>query len=523
MEERSRLVQHKKPNGAVYVYKIVENYWDPKKQQSRNKQVCIGKLDPETGELIPSKRLNESQVAPLDPAVTARTSVSGPAMVLNRTDEETGLSKTLAKAFPDSWRQILSLAWYVTGTGSALSHAEAWCGNHETPFEGALSSQRISDLLEKMSEDGRQTFFKLWGKQVCENDFLCYDITSVSSYSELNEFVRWGYNRDKERLPQVNLAMVYGQKSSLPVTYRLLPGSVADVKSLSGLLEECRKLEFPSLHLVMDKGFYSQENIDRLAETRQNFTIAVPSRLKWVREEIDRFRDGMYGPEGYRKVGDEVLYVHTRMLSWGKERRRCYAQLYFNSLKAAEDYDEFTLELLKYREELEQERPVPEHEEAYRRFFVRKRTPKRGMKVSYNNEAIEAYRNDYAGFFVLLTTKFKDPLEALRVYREKDVVEKCFDDLKNGLDTKRLRVHLSGRMKSRMFIQFISLILTSRIRKTVREKLPSSKYTPKSVLLELESLTTIRYTGKYKNRLVEATKSQREILAAFGVDLQASL
>ncbi len=45
MEKRSGLVQHKKPNGTFYVYKIVDNYWDPKKQQSRNKQVCIGKLD----------------------------------------------------------------------------------------------------------------------------------------------------------------------------------------------------------------------------------------------------------------------------------------------------------------------------------------------------------------------------------------------------------------------------------------------------------------------------------------------
>ncbi len=74
-----------------------------------------------------------------------------------------------------------------------------------------------------------------------------------------------------------------------------------------------------------------------------------------------------------------------------------------------------------------------------------------------------------------------------------------------------------------MFIQFISLILMSRIRKTVRENLPSSRFTPQSILLELESLTTVHYAGKYKNRLVEATKSQREILAAFGIDLQASL
>ena len=34
----------------------------------------------------------------------------------------------------------------------------------------------------------------------------------------------------------------------------------------------------------------------------------------------------------------------------------------------------------------------------------------------------------YSGFFALLSTHIKDPVEALQVYREKDVVEKCFDD-----------------------------------------------------------------------------------------------
>ena len=34
--------------------------------------------------------------------------------------------------------------------------------------------------------------------------------------------------------------------------------------------------------------------------------------------------------------------------------------------------------------------------------------------------------------------------EALRLYREKDGVEKCFDSLKNNLSLKRLRVHSPG-------------------------------------------------------------------------------
>ena len=43
-----------------------------------------------------------------------------------------------------------------------------------------------------------------------EDDYLCYDITSISSYSQGNEFVRHGYNRDREPLPQVNMAMLFG-------------------------------------------------------------------------------------------------------------------------------------------------------------------------------------------------------------------------------------------------------------------------------------------------------------------------
>lgn len=518
MQDVPRLVNHKHSNGTTYVYEIVSSVWDPLKKQPRNKQVCIGKLDPVSGELIPSKRLDESRAAAIDPVITAKTTVSGPRIILSKIADETGLAKTLRRAFPDAWKQILSLAWYMLSTGDALSHAEAWCRNHEVPSEKPLNSQRVSELLSKMLEDERQTFFKTWGRQISERDYLCYDITSVSSYSKRNEYVRYGYNRDHEKLAQINLAMVYGQKSFLPVTYRLLPGSIADVSTLTNLLDSFDKLEFPHMHLVMDRGFYSKSNVDRLVANHYNFTMGVPSHLKWVHEEIDRSREGMYGPDGFRKLGDEVLYVHTSLLSWGEEKRRCYAQLYFNAKAAAEDYDDFTLKLLNYREELEQARPVAEHEEVYSQFFFRHETPKRGLKVDYNNDAIEACRNKYAGFFMLLTTKFKDPLEALAVYREKDIVEKCFDDLKNDLDTKRLRVHSSERMRNRLFIQFIALILMSQVRKIVKEKLPDSSYSAKTLLLELDSLTTVHYTGKYKDRLTEVSKAQRQIMQAFGID-----
>lgn len=45
---------YNKQNGVTYVYEVVENYWDKEKKQSRSKRKLIGKIDPVTGEIIPT-------------------------------------------------------------------------------------------------------------------------------------------------------------------------------------------------------------------------------------------------------------------------------------------------------------------------------------------------------------------------------------------------------------------------------------------------------------------------------------
>ncbi|RLB68851.1 MAG: hypothetical protein DRH03_09265 [Deltaproteobacteria bacterium] len=67
-----------KKTGAVYVYSV-ESYWDKEKKAPRNKQVCIGKLDQETGEVIPSKRRHKvAERAASAPGVTVTSRVAGP-------------------------------------------------------------------------------------------------------------------------------------------------------------------------------------------------------------------------------------------------------------------------------------------------------------------------------------------------------------------------------------------------------------------------------------------------------------
>ena len=49
------VVKHvNKKSGTVYVYRC-ESYWDKVKKAPRNRQVCIGKEDPKTHEIVPCR------------------------------------------------------------------------------------------------------------------------------------------------------------------------------------------------------------------------------------------------------------------------------------------------------------------------------------------------------------------------------------------------------------------------------------------------------------------------------------
>jgi len=46
----------------------------------------------------------------------------------------------------------------------------------------------------------------------------------------------------------------------------------------------------------------------------------------------------------------------------------------------------------------------------------------------------------------------------------------------------------------------------------------TEKYTVRELLLEMETLTQIRYSGKYGHILTEITKPQRQIMESLGID-----
>ena len=83
--------------------------------------------------------------------------------------------------------------------------------------------------------------------------------------------VKWDRNKENKPLPQINLALVYGQESRLPVYYRKLPGNITDVATVQKMLKDIDFLKKDKVHLVMDRGFYSETNVNALYKSTTSF------------------------------------------------------------------------------------------------------------------------------------------------------------------------------------------------------------------------------------------------------------
>ena len=84
---------------------------------------------------------------------------------------------------------------------------------------------------------------------------------------------------------------------------------------------------------------------------------------------------------------------------------------------------------------------------------------------------------------------------------------------------KRLRVHTSAAMDSRLFLQFLALIYTSSIRIKIQNDEKLKYMTVRETMEEMETLTKIKYSNRYGQVYTETTKNQRRIMEVFDIQL----
>ena len=110
------VTQTDKRTGITYAYET-QYFWDKEKQQSRAKRVCVGKVDPTTNEIIPTrgrvKKKGESadnKISKRGPKTFGETKhlYYGATYLFDRLVDELGLTVDLKHCFPVSYKTFIN-------------------------------------------------------------------------------------------------------------------------------------------------------------------------------------------------------------------------------------------------------------------------------------------------------------------------------------------------------------------------------------------------------------------------------
>jgi transposase len=507
-----------KIHGRIYAYEA-ENYWDPEKKQSRQKRRYLGVWDEATGLIIPKTAERDVKT----------TKSLGPAYLLNSIGEEIQLRKKLSESFGKDGDLILAIAMSKLLHQTSLKNMHHVLEDSFLPeiytLKESFSSQWLSDFLMRLSsKDAAMTSF--YNSIIAgENETLIFEITSFSSASKNIDWLEWGYNRDGLDLPQVNLGLVLSLHRHLPLYFKLFPGSINDVVTLKNLVAEVKAFGVEKSLFILDRGFYSENNIKELSNEKIDFILPLPFSVNIGKGLISETNKDIENPANVRRFGGDIFYVSESEVHIGGVK--AYGYVLYNKKREGQETDSFYNRLIDiecalqgkdFRNPIDQFKRTAGNFERYFECSIDGKMINLRRRVNAISQAVNRF-----GKTILLSATKRSWDEVLSLYRERDEVEKKFDELKNELEVMPLRVQKIETLQGLMFVFFISLILRALLLKKARDAELLDKCSIEEIFMELAKLRAVKVGGKW--RLTEISKKQRTLFEKLkiGVPVEASL
>ena len=348
-------------------------------------------------------------------------------------------------------------------------------------FDVDISSQRISEFLEEIGDESIQReFFKEYIREITPSEGVVIDTTALPNQINIPRSA-WGWHNE-EIEKQIKLLLVIDRSTSLPLFFRYIAGNIVDVSTLKATVEELKKYGVSRYFLILDAGFFSEENIKELYNEEIQFLIRLPSLRKLYKRlileesrELESYRNAV-------RYGRRVLFVKQREV--GLFGKRVYAYVVLDPERKGR---KIRRTLLKVMDEIE------EDEEEEMEYILMKK-----------------------GIMILISSSELDRENVISLYYTRQIAEKLFGFSKDDLNLLPLRAHKEETLRGYLFLQFASLVVYSLLKREL-----GRDYTVEEVLLTLRNLKC----KVYEDEIIvqELTKQQRKIFEKFGIIVPKSM
>ena len=529
-----KIITKKKGEATYVLYQYGQKYY-PEKKYAVPQRTIIGKVvSGSSGLMYPNERFQEyfPNVAlpeELPEAYRSGALRIGSYAVIKKVFEDYKLPDMLNKWFGKDTGLFMDLVSYlIIEEENAGQYYPEFAFNHPL-FSNQMrifSDSKVCRFLKNITSEQITGFLDDWNKHRDHKQriYISYDSTNKNCQAGDIDIVEYGRAKMDAGLPIFNLAIALDKTNRVPLFYETYGGSITDIMQFTFMVDKVIEYGYKDVGFVLDRGYFSKDNIKYLDEKQYAFIIMVKGKKQLVRDLILANKDTF---ETDRDCSIRVYRMYGKTMTgrlYGDDTKNRYFHLYFNPSRQAAEREQLEQTIDKLKLFLDKHKGQEITLGKIYHDYFELRYDKNNVLVSYKErkEVIQEQLR-LCGYFCIITSEEMTASQALIHYKGRDISEKIFSSDKAFIGSRSMRVQSNESLSAKLFIEFIALIVRNRIYNLLKETLMKLETKPNymnvpAALRELEKIEMVRRNkGLYK--LDHAvSKKQKTILSSFGMD-----
>ena len=341
---------------------------------------------------------------------------------------------------------------------------------------------------------------------------IVYDLSAIRYYGSSNDLAKYGhYYHVNGENREINFVLAVTRKRGIPIHYRTIAGNIPSVSTIHTFSGELKDYGILTILIVIDRGFFSADNLKDL----KGYSVigAIPSSLSIHDELLHRSKD-IENSRNYIQYQRETIFSReerirgTRYIVYFSPRLRSQRLESFYSQLA--EKETFLNDLMRRKGFRSQRDMIGTIESGLKGFrnLVDIKYSELTFTYSLKHNAIQRRTNTF-GYTVLFANTQFPANEILRIYKEKDVVEKAFSHVKPHLEPFFSRTEEGTR--ARLFLTILGY--------TMIAIMAAKCNTPYNRVLEtISGIREVVYAnGSHAH--VEYTKEERKLMEKLKIEL----
>ena len=527
---------YEKHGDTTYVKYEYDRIYDPEKKFTYPKRATIGKRSKEKPDMF---RPNQNYLMyfpnaelPISDYRSTRSSClrAGAFIVMRKIIKDYKLEEILGMYFKDrDLGLFLDLAVYsIITEDNASQYYPDYAYNHPlfTQNMKIYSDSTVSAFLQSVTEDQNAGFLNEWNgsRNHREKIYISYDSTNKNSQAGDVEIVEYGKPKVDIGFPVFNYAVGYDVNNREPLFYEKYPGSIVDISQLRLMLNKAQGYGYKKVGFILDRGYFSKQNIEHMDKCGYSFIIMVKGMSDLVSELILSNKGSFENKRSCDMDGFGVYGKTVKGRLYESDQKERYFHIYHSISKEASERIRFEDKLKTMKTYMMAHRDEEfTFGSMYKKYFYLHydKENKIFLLPEENTQATER-ELDLCGYFVIITSDKMTAKEALHIYKSRDMSEKAFRGDKTYLGDKSLRVHSTESTSTKIFIEFVAMIIRNKMYTCLVDEMKRLNKKPNymtvpAAIKELEKIELTRQADNVYRLDHAVTKTQKNILNAFGL------